>query len=112
MFCRKTFPRGFRGTAGPSTSLRYGRDGTFVRNAQKNTSAQQPLSMQALHNLCHPDRSVAKWRDLQFNGPVLEMFFNTTFHPPTSPIKTQAATRRPGSHSAYTSWKSYKTGWQ
>jgi hypothetical protein len=25
--------------------------------------------------LCHPDRSVAQWRDLQFNGPVLEMFF-------------------------------------
>jgi hypothetical protein len=24
---------------------------------------------------CHPDRSVAEWRDLQFNGPVLEMFF-------------------------------------
>jgi hypothetical protein len=23
--------------------------------------------------LCHPDRSVAKWRDLQFRGPLLEM---------------------------------------
>jgi hypothetical protein len=25
-------------------------------------------------SLCHPDRSVASWRDLQFNGLVLEMF--------------------------------------
>ena len=25
--------------------------------------------------LCHPDRSEAQWRDLQFYGPVLEMFF-------------------------------------
>ena len=25
--------------------------------------------------LCHPDRSVAQWRDLQFRGPLLEMFF-------------------------------------
>jgi hypothetical protein len=24
--------------------------------------------------LCHPDRSVAEWRDLQFRGPLLEMF--------------------------------------
>ena len=32
--------------------------------------------------LCHPDRSVAQWRDLQFRGPLLEMFsifsLNTT----------------------------------
>jgi hypothetical protein len=30
------------------------------------------------HNLrlCHPDRSVAQWRDLQFCGPLLEMFFS------------------------------------
>jgi hypothetical protein len=26
--------------------------------------------------LCHPDRSEAKWRDLQFRGPLLEMFFD------------------------------------
>ena len=26
--------------------------------------------------LCHPDRSEAEWRDLQFNGPVLVMFFD------------------------------------
>ena len=25
--------------------------------------------------LCHPDRSVAQWRDLQFSGPLVEMFF-------------------------------------
>jgi hypothetical protein len=31
--------------------------------------------MKALPSLCHPDRSVAKWRDLQFRGPLLEMFF-------------------------------------
>jgi len=27
--------------------------------------------------LCHPDRSAAQWRDLQFDGPVLEMFLGT-----------------------------------
>jgi hypothetical protein len=26
--------------------------------------------------LCHPDRSVAKWRDLQFSGPLLDTFFD------------------------------------
>jgi hypothetical protein len=26
--------------------------------------------------LCHPDRSVAQWRDLQFSGPPVEMFFD------------------------------------
>src|SRR5277367_3869848 len=25
--------------------------------------------------LCHLDRSAAKWRDLRFSGPSLEMFF-------------------------------------
>ena len=29
-------------------------------------------------SLCHPDRSEAKWRDLQFCGPLLEMFFDRT----------------------------------
>jgi hypothetical protein len=28
--------------------------------------------------LCHPDRSVAQWRDLQFRGPLLEMFSTLT----------------------------------
>jgi hypothetical protein len=27
--------------------------------------------------LCHPDRSAAQWRDLQFYGPILEMFFDS-----------------------------------
>jgi hypothetical protein len=26
--------------------------------------------------LCHPDRSVAQWRDLRFCRPLLEMFFD------------------------------------
>ena len=26
--------------------------------------------------LCHLDRSAAQWRDLRFNGPFLEMFFD------------------------------------
>jgi hypothetical protein len=25
--------------------------------------------------LCHLDRSAAKWRDLRFSGPFMEMFF-------------------------------------
>jgi hypothetical protein len=28
--------------------------------------------------LCHPDRSVAQWRDLQFNRPLIEEFFDPT----------------------------------
>jgi hypothetical protein len=28
-------------------------------------------------SLCHLDRSAAKWRDLRFNGPFLEMFFDS-----------------------------------
>jgi peptidyl-prolyl cis-trans isomerase SurA len=31
-------------------------------------------------SLCHPDRSEAEWRDLQFSGPLLEMFFNRANH--------------------------------
>jgi hypothetical protein len=41
--------------------------------------------------LCHPDRSVAKWRDLQFSGPLLEMFLH--FLAP-QPFRTKAS---PGS---------------
>jgi hypothetical protein len=26
---------------------------------------------------CHPDRSVANWRDLRFGGPFLDMFFDS-----------------------------------
>jgi hypothetical protein len=26
---------------------------------------------------CHPDRSVAQWRDLRFGGSFLEMFFDS-----------------------------------
>jgi hypothetical protein len=33
-----------------------------------------PLSVRKQN--CHPDRSVAKWRDLQFSGPLLEMFYD------------------------------------
>jgi len=29
--------------------------------------------------LCHPDRSVAQWRDLRFGGSFLEMFFDSGF---------------------------------
>jgi hypothetical protein len=34
-----------------------------------------PSSFVRSKQRCHPDRSVAKWRDLQFRGPLLEMFF-------------------------------------
>jgi hypothetical protein len=36
--------------------------------------------------LCHPDRSAAKWRDLQFSRPFLEMFFR----PERSPAERSA----------------------
>jgi hypothetical protein len=32
--------------------------------------------------LCHPDRSVAEWRDLRFSVPLLEMFFDTPIRDP------------------------------
>jgi len=47
-------------TAGPSTSLRSGRDDNSVA---ESTTAPSHL-FRSLQN-CHPDRSVAKWRDLQ-----------------------------------------------
>jgi hypothetical protein len=40
--------------------------------------------------LCHPDRSVAKWRDLQFSGPLVEMFFDL------SPMEKPAVEGRQG----------------
>jgi hypothetical protein len=39
--------------------------------------------------LCHPDRSVAQWRDLQFCGPLVEMFFSI-------PLKNRAPGSEPG----------------
>jgi hypothetical protein len=45
---------------------------------------------------CHPDRSVAKWRDLLFRRPFLEMFFSTeAYLEETSAV----ATRKP-----YSTW--------
>ena len=43
------------------------RDLLFIIRRIKSQSKRRPP-------LCHPDRSVAQWRDLQFNGPLLEMF--------------------------------------
>jgi hypothetical protein len=39
-----------------------------------SSSSVSNLNGSATLFLCHPDRSVAKWRDLQFYGPLLEMF--------------------------------------
>src|SRR3984885_14517494 len=43
--------------------------------------------------LCHPDRSEAQWRDLQFRGPLLEMFSRNRsssryFGPSSLPLAT------------------------
>ena len=46
--------------AGPSTSLRYGRDVNSVETGIDAT--EQSWTPQ---QNCHPDRSVAEWRDLQ-----------------------------------------------
>jgi len=53
-------------TAGPSTSLRYGRDDNYVAGS---TTVPSHL-FRSLHN-CHPDRSVAKWRDLDERSFIL-----------------------------------------
>jgi hypothetical protein len=48
---------------------RHSRDLLFIiRSIESKWKRYPPL--------CHPDRSEAKWRDLQFRGPLLEMFFN------------------------------------
>src|SRR5580704_4806814 len=67
------------------------------------SSRAQPRDLRSCHSqlefrwklrppLCHPDRSGAKWRDLQFSGPLLEMFFERAnrsrgpaFPPSTNP---------------------------
>ena len=41
----------------------------------KNASVRVPHSWNH-HPPCHPDRSEAKRRDLRFNGPLVEMFFD------------------------------------
>jgi hypothetical protein len=56
-------------TAGPSTSLRSGRDGKRLLSSNYCTWKHGPT-------LCHLDRSAAKWRDLRFSGPFLEMFLD------------------------------------
>ena len=53
-------------TAGPSTSLRYGRDDNYVAGS---TTVPSHL-FRSLHT-CHPDRSVAKWRDLDERSFIL-----------------------------------------
>ncbi len=40
----------------------------------KNASVRHPLSMEPLHFPCHPDRSEAEWRDLQFHLPRNKCF--------------------------------------
>jgi hypothetical protein len=35
-----------------------------------------PTSMESPPSPCHPDRSAAERRDLQFSGPLVEMFFD------------------------------------
>jgi hypothetical protein len=41
----------------------------------KHTSVRQPLPIEPLPFLCHPDRSEAERRDLRFRGPFMGMFF-------------------------------------
>jgi hypothetical protein len=49
-------------TADPSTSLRSGRDDNFVAKCELSRELIN-LKMN-----CHPDRSVAKWRDLRLKA--------------------------------------------
>ena len=58
-------------TADPSTALRSGRDDKFVVYLTPIFQlATRPLTFK---QICHPDRSVAQWRDLRF--------LNTTLRP-------------------------------
>jgi hypothetical protein len=51
----------------PARGISQANNGVLVADALQ-IEKRYPL-------LCHPDRSVAQWRDLQFRGPLLEMFF-------------------------------------
>jgi hypothetical protein len=55
-------------TADLSTPPRSGREHFFlsIHSPDAQWKRRPPL--------CHPDRSEAQWRDLQFNGPLVEMF--------------------------------------
>jgi hypothetical protein len=37
-------------------------------------------------SFCHPDRSEAQWRDLQFSGHLVEMFFTLCRPSPERPL--------------------------
>jgi hypothetical protein len=58
-------------TTGPSTSLRSGRDDNSVETAIDATEQKWTPQQN-----CHPDRSVAKWRELRF--------FPSSTHTPSS----------------------------
>jgi hypothetical protein len=48
-------------------------------------SSNNHFSWKCRRPLCHPDRSVAQWRDLQFCGPFLEVF--STVKPPSKGLR-------------------------
>jgi len=54
-------------TAGPSTTLRYG-PSTSGRDDDNSVAGSTTVPSHLFRSLqnCHPDRSVAKWRDLRF----------------------------------------------
>jgi hypothetical protein len=55
-------------TAGPSTTLRYG-PSTSGRDDDNSVAGSTTVPSHLFRSLqnCHPDRSVAKWRDLRFS---------------------------------------------
>jgi hypothetical protein len=78
----------YRGrTAGPSTSLRSGRDDNFVEAETDATKHLLPLQQN-----CHPDRSVAKWRDL-LSCPSHSQLLPETHLSPCHPDRSEAKWR-------------------
>jgi hypothetical protein len=68
---------------GGPKAMENSRSSTFIPTEAKSDGGTcysfQPLTNSPWEHhspLCHPDRSEAKWRDLQFSGHLLEMFFS------------------------------------
>jgi hypothetical protein len=77
---KKSCVRAGKETADPSTALRSGRDDKVESRASREkgrlgcTHPNTNFIGKSDPPFCHPDRSAAEWRDLQFNGPLMEMF--------------------------------------
>src|SRR5580704_12328010 len=72
----------------------------------ENASVRRPLSMNRCPLLCHPDRSEAKGRDLQF-APLATKSLWSCCPPPCHPDRSEAKRKGGTCGSADLSWKCF-----